>query len=153
MKKIVLAAIMLVFSAGILSAQPTPPSMERQFKHLKRVLQLNEAQAEKVRNILSSFEPKMKELHQKIEAARMKEMEEMEKIRSDQENQISKVLNDDQKKKFDELNDEPMMPPHPEMLNAPGHGKDSMHGPNGCNEPGKTGMHTPDQESKPQEIE
>jgi hypothetical protein len=149
MKKTVLVIIMLFFCAGMISAQPSPPSMEKHFKHLKRVLQLNDSQAEKVKSILSAFHIKMKELHQKIEANRMKDMEEMDKIRSAQEDQISKVLNADQKKKFDELNDEPMMPPPPEMLNAPGHGKDRMHVPGKCNEPGKTEMHNPEQEPVP----
>jgi ATP-dependent Clp protease ATP-binding subunit ClpA len=95
----------------MLLAQPFPPSKEKQFKHMKRVLQLNEAQAAKVKSILNSFEIEINELHQKIEAARMKDMEGMEKIKTDQEDQISKILNDDQKNKFDELNDEPGMPP------------------------------------------
>ena len=103
-----------------------------QLKHLKRVLQLNDIQLEKVRIILVSNETKMTELHQKIEAARMKDIEEIEKVKTDPEDQISKLLNDDQKKKFDELNDEQMMSPPPGIFNVPNHGGNKSDGLGRC---------------------
>lgn len=154
MKKIVLAIVIFSFCAGIISAQPFPPSKEKQLKHLKRVLQLNDSQMEKLRDILTSFETKITGLHQKIEAARKKDMEEMEKIKTDQEDQISKLLNGDQKKKFEELNDELMMPPPPGMFNAPNHGGNTSDGPGRCGHPPmKEGTDMQNPEHRPYEIE
>jgi hypothetical protein len=154
MKKYMLALIMLFFFAGMISAQPGPPSKEKLLRHLKNVLQLNDSQADKVKSILASFEPKMNELHQKMEAARKKEMEDMEKLRSDQEDQISQILNDDQRKKFNEMSDMEGMPPRPEMMGKK-HGNHEMRGPGCMNEPpGKEnrGMHGPDHEQEPHDL-
>jgi hypothetical protein len=50
----------------------------------------------------------------------------------------------------------PECPPQPEMFKAPGHRSDEMHGQGRCCEPpmkGRTGMHNPDKESEPHELE
>jgi hypothetical protein len=134
MKNIMIATIVLFFlciSAAV--AQPGPPSKEKHFIHLKRMLQLDASQSEKVKSIIEASFNKMKEMRAKIEAAHEKEMEEMDKLMAEQDEQISKVLNETQKKKFEEFNDEREMQgpgngPGPQMMREKG----DMHKPGGC---------------------
>lgn len=111
--KFILALIFLIFGYASIKAQPFPPSKENHLKHLKKVLQLNEEQTEKVKDILKVTDAKITELQNKSEIAHDKEMDEIEKIFSAQDTEISKVLNDTQKKKYSKLKED-------EELRGPG---------------------------------
>jgi hypothetical protein len=134
MKNILIAAVAFLLCIGTIKAQPNPPSVGKQLIHLKRILQLDDKQADKVKSILAASDAKLNELKDKIELAHKKQMEEMRKARqkdmeemdnliAERDDQITQVLNDSQKKKFDEFRDEQQMkspedgfPPPPQMM-------------------------------------
>jgi len=147
MKNILIAGVLFIILIGNAIAQPNPPSVDKQVLHLKRILQLDDKQTDKIKSIVSSSDAKLNDLRDKLELAHQKQVAEMKKahqkdieevdnLMTDRDNQISQILNDTQKKKFDDFRDEQQMRrpddgfPPPSMK-----GKDNMPGPQGCCQP------------------
>ena len=167
MKNTLIAVVTFLLCLGAAMAQPNPPSKEKQLIHLKRILQLDDKQTEKVKSILSTSDVKIKEYRDKmdksrqelieqVKKAREKDMEEMDKLMADQDNQIIQVLTDNQKVKFDEFRDERPAPRPDDGFGPPPPSPDgckmNKYGPKGCDGQHMMGhdkMNPPDEQSGP----
>lgn len=138
MKSIILILTVILLSAvlNLTTAQPWPPSKSRQARVLKKTLQLDDSQLEKVKVILKDSDIKLTALKEKMEDVHEQEMNEMDKILADQKKQITNILNASQKEKFEKFNDEHEMRISEERIgphmrgkeNMPGHGMDYRSG-------------------------
>jgi periplasmic protein CpxP/Spy len=115
---------MLVFGAGALLAQDNsapPPQQEqsggmehgrrgmdpdRQLQHMTRQLDLSADQQNQIRPILADRQQKMQALWQNQSLSRQDRRTQMQSIREDSKSKIEAVLNDQQKQKFDAMQEE-----------------------------------------------
>jgi len=115
---------MLVFGAGALLAQDNsapPPQQEqsggmehgrrgmdpdRQLQHMTRQLDLSADQQNQIRPILMDRQQKMQALWQNQSLSREDRRTQMQSIREDSKSKIEAVLNDQQKQKFDAMQEE-----------------------------------------------
>ncbi|HZR55232.1 MAG TPA: hypothetical protein VFA74_00040 [Terriglobales bacterium] len=79
------------------------PSVDQQVKHLTKALKLNDDQQGKVRSALEDQHKQMEQLRSDSSLSRNDRFSKMKEIHESTDTQIKSVLNDDQQKKFDEI--------------------------------------------------
>jgi protein CpxP len=79
------------------------PSVDQQIKHLTKALKLNDDQQTKVRSALEDQHKQMEQIHNDSSLSRDDRFSKMKQIHASTNTQIKSVLNDDQQKKFDEI--------------------------------------------------
>jgi hypothetical protein len=79
------------------------PSVDKQVKHLTKALKLSDDQQAKVRSALEDQHKQMEQIRSDSSLSRDNRISKMKEIRDSTNTQIKAVLNDDQQKKFDEL--------------------------------------------------
>lgn len=126
-RKIIITAV-FILAAAISYAQPFPPPKDHQLKQLKKALQLNDEQTEKVKLILKDTDARLKELQEKADLEHENEMEQIGKIFTSQNDQIAKILDETQKQKFSKLKEE-------QEAHMPREGEPPMGGPDGMPPP------------------
>jgi periplasmic protein CpxP/Spy len=82
------------------------PSVDDQVNRLDKQLNLSDEQKTQVRSILQSQHDKMQQLFQDSSADPQDRRAKMREVHESTNNQIRSVLNDDQKKQFDQLEQE-----------------------------------------------
>jgi Spy/CpxP family protein refolding chaperone len=79
------------------------PSVDQQVKHLTKALKLNDDQQTKVRSALEDQQKQMEQIHNDSSLSRDDRASKMKEIHESTNTQIKSVLNDDQQKKFDQI--------------------------------------------------
>jgi len=79
------------------------PSVDDQVKRMTKKLNLNDDQQSKVRSALESQQAQMQQLRSDTSLSRDDRMSKMQEIHQNSTTQIRAALNDDQQKKFDEM--------------------------------------------------
>ena len=79
------------------------PSVDKQVKHLTKALKLSDEQQAKVRSSLEDQHKQMEQIRSDSSLSRNDRISKMKGIRDSTNAQIKAVLNDDQQKKFDEM--------------------------------------------------
>jgi periplasmic protein CpxP/Spy len=79
------------------------PSVDEQVKHLTKRLSLNDDQQAKVRSALTDQRAQMEQIHNDSSLSREDRGSKMKAIHESTNSQIRSVLNEDQQKKFDEM--------------------------------------------------
>jgi septal ring factor EnvC (AmiA/AmiB activator) len=79
------------------------PSVDQQMKHLTKALKLSDDQQTKVRSALEDQHKQMEQIHNDSSLSRDDRFNKMKQIRESTNTQIKSVLNEDQQKKFDEI--------------------------------------------------
>jgi hypothetical protein len=79
------------------------PSVDQQIKHFTKALKLSEDQQAKVRSALEDQQKQMEQTRGDSSLSRDDRFNKMKQIHESTNTQIKSVLNDDQQKKFDEI--------------------------------------------------
>jgi hypothetical protein len=79
------------------------PSIDHQLKHLTKALKLRDDQQTKVRSALEEQQKQMEQIHSDASLSRNDRFSKMKEIRESANTQIKAALDDEQQKKFDEI--------------------------------------------------
>ncbi len=79
------------------------PSVDQQMKHFTKALKLSDDQQTKVRSVLEEQHKQMEQVHNDSSLSREDRFSKMKQIHESTNTQIKSVLNEDQQKKFDEI--------------------------------------------------
>ncbi|MBI9070383.1 MAG: Spy/CpxP family protein refolding chaperone [Melioribacteraceae bacterium] len=105
MKRIVVLLTFLIVATSFsnISAQRRGFDMDKRIEQLKTELNLTSDQTVKIKSILGNFQDKMKDMRGNRNGDREKMREKMMDMRKELNDKIKAELNEDQIKKFDEL--------------------------------------------------
>jgi septal ring factor EnvC (AmiA/AmiB activator) len=79
------------------------PSIDQQLKHLTKALKLRDDQQTKVRSVLEEQQKQMEQIRSDASLSRDDRFSKMKEIHESSNTQIKTALDDDQQKKFDEI--------------------------------------------------
>jgi Spy/CpxP family protein refolding chaperone len=80
-----------------------PPSVDDQLNHLNKMLSLTDDQKTKIKPFLQDQQNQMSALRQDSSLSRQDRMSKMQQIHQNTTQQVKSVLNEDQQKKYDEM--------------------------------------------------
>jgi hypothetical protein len=119
MNRILLAVgTMLLFALAVVAQQPAAkpdsgaPTVEGHLKVLTEKLDLSGDQQAKTKPILQEMQYATQKLMQDESMSRDERMDKVKACRYKADREVRKILNDDQKKKLDQLEEEPYPEPH-----------------------------------------
>ncbi|KAA3611289.1 MAG: hypothetical protein D8M58_15075 [Calditrichaeota bacterium] len=101
-------SILVLFSVTIACSQERGRrfSLEDQIKNLKENLELTDEQVEKIKPILEKQREQMQEMRDNFDGERSEMREAMTEIREETDKKINEVLTDEQKEKYQEIQEE-----------------------------------------------
>ncbi|MBI4386748.1 MAG: hypothetical protein HY551_05150 [Elusimicrobia bacterium] len=88
-------------AAVLLSGAVSPCLGDPDIRRMKRHLDLKPEQKEKIQGILKEYQPRMRDLHDRLRAL----MKEKQGIMQERREKIRSVLTDEQRRRFDEMKD------------------------------------------------